>query len=186
MLLMSAAFIFSYQFAIADAPSGWVVGWGNNVTGDAPGIPGGEHSTGLVTVAGQVLNDVTAISGGMYHGLALKSDGTVAGWGFNRYGQATGLNPSHLEGTNGMVAINGQLLSNIVAISAGWTHSLALKSDGTVVAWGESESGQTAVPDGLHDVIAIAAGCEHSLALKRDGTVIGWGEIKMPIGLSSY
>jgi len=185
MLLLSAALAFSYQLALADNSSGWVVGWGYNITGAATGVASGEYSTGLVIIAGQVLSNATAVAGGIFHGLALKDDGTVVGWGFNRSGQATGFKSSNSENTNGIVTINGQVLSNIVAIAAGWTHSLALKSDGTVIAWGDSESGQTAVPNGLRDVVAIAAGREHSLALKKDGTVVGWGKVKMPTGLSN-
>ena len=45
-------------------------------------------------------------------------------------------------------------LSNVVAIAAGWYHNLALKSDGTVVAWGDdwSDSGAANVPSGLSNV----------------------------------
>ena len=46
----------------------------------------------------------------------------------------------------------------LVAIAAGGTHSLALKQDGTVVAWGNYQFGQTDVPLGLANVVAIAAG----------------------------
>ena len=64
-------------------------------------------------------------------------------------------------------------------IAAGYPHSLALKSDGTVIAWGENWVGQSTVPDGLNGVIAIATGgyadIGHSLALKSDGTVVAWG-----------
>ena len=65
-------------------------------------------------------------------------------------------------------------LSNVVAISAGGFHSLALKGDGTVVAWGAGEPnnpsdlfgfGQSTVPPGLSGVIAIAAGGWNSVAL---------------------
>ena len=59
-------------------------------------------------------------------------------------------------------------LTGVVAISAGY-HSLALRKDGTVVAWGGGyDFGQTNVPVGLNRVIAIAAGQHHSLALKDD------------------
>lgn len=53
---------------------------------------------------------------------------------------------------------------------------MALKSDGTVVAWGLNDVGQTNVPAGLTQVIALAAGENHTLALKQDGTVVAWGQ----------
>jgi hypothetical protein len=71
-------------------------------------------------------------------------------------------------------------LSNVVAISAGDAHSLALQNDGTVVAWGDifNSSGWAPeiVPTGLSNVVAISAGYDHSLALKNDGTVVAWGD----------
>jgi alpha-tubulin suppressor-like RCC1 family protein len=66
-------------------------------------------------------------------------------------------------------------LSGVLAIAAGYSHSLALKSHGTVVGWGRDNAGQATPPDGLNRVVAIAAGAYHSLALKSDGTVVGWG-----------
>jgi len=69
--------------------------------------------------------------------------------------------------------------SGVVDIALGYRHALALKADGTVVAWGTDfarvETGQSIVPVGLSDVKAIAAGALHSLALKNDGTVVAWG-----------
>jgi hypothetical protein len=81
-------------------------------------------------------------------------------------------------------------LSNVLAISAGGDHDLALKSDGTVVAWGQNTFGQCTVPDGLGDIIAVSAGTSHSLALKADGTVAAWGwnyrgQTDVPTGLSN-
>ena len=72
-------------------------------------------------------------------------------------------------------------LSGVTAIAAGGYHSLALKSDGTVVGWGATATGQTTIPAGLSGVIAIAAGYHHSLALKSDGTVVGWGDNTMMV-----
>jgi alpha-tubulin suppressor-like RCC1 family protein len=66
-------------------------------------------------------------------------------------------------------------LGNVTAISEGYGHCLALKSDSTVFAWGDDSDGQCNVPAGLSNVVAIAAGGYHSLALKSDGTVVGWG-----------
>ena len=66
---------------------------------------------------------------------------------------------------------------------------MALKSDGTVAAWGNNDHGQTTVPAGLTDVAYIAAGGSHTVALKSDGTVVAWGdntygESAVPVGLS--
>jgi hypothetical protein len=115
-----------------------------------------------------------AISAGGAHSLALKNDGTVVGWGYNAYGQASP--PGGLQG--------------VVAVSAGEEHSIALKSDGTVVGWGHNQYGQATVPAGLSNVTTIAAGDWHNLALKADGTVVGWGysydgETNTPTGLGS-
>ena len=63
----------------------------------------------------------------------------------------------------------------MVAVAAGVYHSLALKTDGTVVAWGDNDNGECTVPAGLSGVVAVAAGDAHSLALKSDGTVVAWG-----------
>jgi len=93
------------------------------------------------------------------HGLALRRDGTVTGWGYNYYGQTTP--PPGLSG--------------VVAISAGRDHSLALRPDGTVVAWGQNLFDQTGVPENLHNVVEISAGGFQSFALQSNGTVVGWG-----------
>jgi len=74
-------------------------------------------------------------------------------------------------------------------IAAGDYHSLALKVDGTVVAWGWNYFEQCVVPVGLSGVVAIAAGGGLSLALKSDGTVVAWsrnfgGESEVPTELS--
>ncbi len=68
-------------------------------------------------------------------------------------------------------------LGNVQALAAGEVHGLALRSDGTVIAWGDNSGGQATVPTGLTNVIAIDAGPRYSLALKADGTVVAWGVI---------
>ena len=67
-------------------------------------------------------------------------------------------------------------LSNLVAIAGGGLHSLGLRNDGTVVAWGSNSNGQTNVPAGLSNIVQIAGGGAHSLAVGDDGTAYGWGD----------
>src|SRR5205085_1197918 len=91
-------------------------------------------------------------------------------------------------------------LVNAVSISAGFYHSLALTSDGKVIAWGMSTNdtsigtdpnyGQTRIPGSLSNVVAISAGGWHNLALTADGTVQGWGrnddgQPDIPAGLNN-
>lgn len=60
-------------------------------------------------------------------------------------------------------------------VSAGYSHTVALKSDGTVVAAGSDSSGQSDV-DGWSDIVAVSAGRAHTVGLKSDGTVVTAGK----------
>ena len=71
--------------------------------------------------------------------------------------------------------------TNVIAMAAGDAHCLALKADGTVLAWGYGPVGLTNVPLDLTNVVSIAAGSTHSLALRNDGTVALWGRLP-PVG----
>ncbi len=66
-------------------------------------------------------------------------------------------------------------LVGVKAIAGGDQHALALKADGTVVAWGDHVAGQIAVPSGLSNVASIAAGADFSGVIFNDGTVRIWG-----------
>jgi alpha-tubulin suppressor-like RCC1 family protein len=132
---------------------------------------------------------VTAIAGGQDHSLALKSNGTVWAWGKGQSGQ---LGDGNFYSTGNLgVATPVQVigLTNVTAIAAGGIHSLALKADGTVWAWGDNQSGQLgngiffigeAAPVqviGLSKIVAIACAGSHNLALESlpDGVIWAWG-----------
>jgi alpha-tubulin suppressor-like RCC1 family protein len=146
------------DFALALKGDGTVVAWGY-----APQLLNG------VTNVPSDLNNVTSIAAGAFHALALRNDSTVIGWGYNPYGQATGI-PNFVSPymSTGQVMVAGQVLSNVVAISAGFTHSLALKNDGTVVAWGNNTDGEATIPPSVSNVVAISAGFYQSLAIIAD------------------
>lgn len=60
-------------------------------------------------------------------------------------------------------------------LAGGEAHSIAVRADGTVAAWGAYADGQAAVPAGLSGVVSVAAGDTHNVALRADGTVVSWG-----------
>jgi alpha-tubulin suppressor-like RCC1 family protein len=183
------------SFALALKSDGTVWAWGSDTFGElGDGAILGEPDCGgqCNATPTQVpnLSGVVAIAAGNAHALALKSDGTVIAWGFDARGQ---LGDGAAEPNNPTpTAVPG--VSGIVAIAAGAAFSVALKSDGTVLAWGNDDSGQlgdgasngepgcsgacnpTPAPiANLNGVVAISAGGSHSLALKGDGTVVAWG-----------
>lgn len=116
--------------------------------------------------------NVIAIAAGTGHRLALRKDGTIVGWGRNRDGQATGVRTLPFPSESyGVVRLGGQVLNNVVAIAASADFSLALKGDGTVVAWGDNGSHQTEVPVWLSNVVSITAGDHFCLAITTNSAV---------------
>ena len=158
---------------------GTVWTWGRNYHGQ---LGNGSNTDSNVPVQVSSLSGIIAIAAGGFHCLALKDDGTVWAWGENNYGElGNGTN------TDSNFPVQVSSLAAVTAIAAGMMyHSLALKNDGTVQAWGgngygELGNGNTTdsnVPvqvSSLTGVTAIAAGDHHSLALKNDGTLRAWG-----------
>ena len=83
-------------------------------------------------------------------------------------------------------------VNDVVAIAAGYRHSLGLKSDGTVIGWGANAYSQSIPPAdlGLTNIVAMAAGNNFSMALRSNGTVLAWGYASygatdVPQGLSN-
>jgi alpha-tubulin suppressor-like RCC1 family protein len=144
-------------------------------------------SSSPIAVPG-LTNVVSAQSGG-FHVTALLSDGTTWSWGYNGEGQI-GNGTTTTTGCFCVPAPTQVAITDVVQIEAGSFHTLALKSNGTVWAWGLNDDGElgdnsttnrsTPVQvgsgvSGFTNIIAIAAGDNHSLALKSDGTVWVWG-----------
>ncbi|UCG15671.1 MAG: hypothetical protein JSV19_10295, partial [Phycisphaerales bacterium] len=66
--------------------------------------------------------------------------------------------------------------ADFIGIAGGSLHSLGLKADGSIVAWGYNYIGQCEVPSPNADFIGVAAGWQHSLGLKADGSIVAWGK----------
>ncbi len=152
-----------------------------------------QMKTGNGSVASFVFSDsppvIEMMATGTYHTVVCRADGTVWAWGRNTSGQLGIGMPGGQEGVMEPVPVTG--LDDVVAVDAGLSFSIALKSDGTVWTWGDNDCGQlglgtsvrikpapTEVP-GLSGVVAIAAGREHAMALTADGEVWAWGENSM-------
>jgi len=184
--------------SVAVKADGTVAAWGGNSSGQC-NVPAG-------------LTGVVAISAGGTNTLALKSNGTVVAWGDDAYGQndtsglsgvqaiSCGLYANLFLKANGSVVARGSNDRNpgildvpsgltAVSISLKGLHALAVRTDGTVVAWGNNRYGQCNVPSDLSDVVQVSGSLTHSLALKSNGTVVAWGsngsgESTVPAGLT--
>jgi alpha-tubulin suppressor-like RCC1 family protein len=163
--------------SLAIRSDGSVIGWGRNNRGQI----GGAFTSD--TFSDVNLSNVVAVTAGQFHSVALLSNGTVMAWGSNVNGKL-GNGSTTLISTPNPVVVNN--LTDVISIAAGWEHTLALKSDGTVLSWGENDNGelgdgtqtnrnQPVFVTGISDVIAIDGGAFHSIALKSDGTVWTWG-----------
>ena len=143
--------------------------WGANDYGQ---LSDGTTTDRFTPVQVQGFTGVVAVSAGNA-ALAVKSDGTVWSWGRNNFGQlgdgttTDRSTPAQVPGLTGIVA---------VSVSCGVGHSLAVKSDGTVWAWGDNTFGQlgragtgSSVPvqvSGLTGVVSVSAGSSYNLVLQ--------------------
>ena len=184
--------------SLALKSDGLVWAWGRNASGQLG--DGSTDNNRLVPVQAVGLGSgsgVVAIAAGSAFSMALKSDGAVLTWGSNQLEDGTPgpsrLTPTAVSGLGAGSARPGAAghPEGLIAIAAGATSAYALKSDGTVLAWGNNDDGrlgdgtttQRLTPvqvSGLgpgSGVIAIAAASEagHVLALKSNGAVVAWG-----------
>lgn len=133
--------------------------------------------------AGPQLTTSTKLCFGDTHAAMLKSDGTVWSWGSNEFGQ---LGTGTMEKDPILRHVKAENLTNVTAIACGAQFTLALKSDGTVMAWGNNMQGQLGNGTKVHQafpvkaldlegVVQVAAGKTHSVALLKSGIVKAWG-----------
>ena len=169
-------------YTLAVCNDGTVQSWGTDGNGQLGDNIALVDQPTPVTVA--TITNVTAVSGGWYHSLALDNTGMVWSWGYDGWGQLG--NDAALVQQNTPVTVG----SPVIAIAAGRGHSLALDNTGKVWSWGDDGAGQlgndaalvnqptpvaVSVAWGGNTIVAIAVGMYYSLALDNTGKVWSWG-----------
>lgn len=185
-----------YTHSCAIGAQGYVFCWGQNTYGQLGDGSTADSSSGVLVMPPnglKVLKGVTSLAVGDSHACVVRS-GAVYCWGQNTYGQlARDVETVDHSSTPLQVANEiGGPLTGVTVVAAGYFHTCALTSGGTVWCWGSGGSGElgngttpdytTAVqvvgPSSsgyLTGVTQIAAGGENTCALKGDGTVWCWG-----------
>jgi alpha-tubulin suppressor-like RCC1 family protein len=135
----------------------------------------------ILFIAAAISSTGQSFHAGGYQSIAICPDSTVATWGSNDNGQlGNGLS------TDSSVPISLNSITNVIAVSSGYSYYLALTESGEVWSWGTNQNGElgnnsntnsnTPVQiNGLSNITDIAGGFNQSIALKSDGTVWVWG-----------
>ena len=150
----------------------------------------GSCQTGLQCLGNACVGCVAALALGDNHGCALLRDGGgVVCWGKNDHGQLGNGGSGDAAAAVAVVDDHGVPITGVTAIAAGAAHTCALRSDRTVVCWGDDGAGQLGrgatlpgpavngvpAPVGLTSIVAIAAGAQHTCAALDGGAVWCWG-----------
>jgi len=138
------------------------------------------------------LTNIPAIAGGERHNAALDKNGEVWTWGWNAFGQlGNGVTCANINSPECMGTLPAKIpnFTNVKAIASRGYHTLALKTNGTVWAWGYNDGGRlgdgTTTDQhspvqlnglGVHGgVTQISGGGVVNAALMADHTLMAWG-----------
>lgn len=162
--------------------------WGSNSSGQL-GVgmwSPGDRSIPSAPISLQGSGRAKAITAGGSHTCALHTDGTIACWGYNLYGQLGDGGNTNQFATHDIIGLPGGVRA--VSVDAGLDHTCALQANGAMTCWGRNGDGQlgdgtttnrnqpvsVSVPANTH-ATAIQAGGFHTCALYGAGTVTCWG-----------
>ena len=158
--------------------------WGYNFLGRLGDNTTTNRTTPITTFAGGT--NWKQVSGGREHTAAIKTDGTLWSWGDNATGQL-GDNTSFTQRSTPVTTFAGG--TNWKQVACGMRHTAAIKTDGTLWAWGRNQfpgrlGDNTSASDRLTPVTTFAggtnwkqvsAGYQQTVAIKTDGTLWTWG-----------
>jgi alpha-tubulin suppressor-like RCC1 family protein len=171
-----------YEFTMAIKTDGTLWGWGRSSNGQlGTGNFNTINSTPVTTFAGGT--NWKQVSCGRFHTSAIKTDGTLWGWGLSSNGEL-GINPNASISTPVTTFAGG---NDWKQVSSGGYHTSAIKTDGTLWIWGYGNVGvlgnanvtnrSTPITTfaGGNNWKQVSCGRYHTLAIKTDGTLWSWG-----------
>jgi len=132
-----------------------------------------------------IMEEVIAVSAGRNHTMAIRYDGSLWAWGSNERGLLGDGSTTHFEdGRIRFVNTPVKVMEEVVAVSAGAFHAMAITTDGSLWAWGSVTLDRSR--DGvamdqhlpvkiMEEVVAVSAGLGYSMAIKTDGSLWAWG-----------
>jgi alpha-tubulin suppressor-like RCC1 family protein len=154
--------------------------WGDNSSGQ---LGNGKKTASAIPVDVINITNATALALGTSHSCALLGTGKVTCWGANdQHQMGNGGTGENLDPKYGQVPG----ISGATAITAGYRHSCAVLSSGSISCWGSNDNGQLGngtnasatgpvTVNGVTNGVLVAAGIEHTCALRFDETVACWG-----------
>jgi YD repeat-containing protein len=170
-----------YRHTAAIKTDGTLWTWGTNNYGELGDDTTAHKSSPVQTIAGGT--NWKQVSAGDGHTAAIKTDGTLWTWGYNKYGR---LGDNTLTNKSSPVqTIAGG--TNWKQVAGGSSHTAAIKTDGTLWTWGTNNYGELGDDTTAHksspvQTIAggtnwkqVAGGNYNTAAIKTDGTLWTWG-----------
>ncbi len=169
---------------VAIRTDGSLWAWGSNLSGQLG--DGTQVNKAAPTKIGTGTTWV-AVMAGKSHTVALKKDGTLWAWGNNTSGQL-GDGTTDPRTAPVQTGVLKNFITNWTAFSAGDSHTVGQRADGTIWSWGSNGNGQLGLgttsdvnvptqigPSASDRWLSVSAGGQHALAIRSDGALFAWG-----------